>query len=310
MSVIQYVSRGGMASIYGDLQESERQKIDELVKIFGAEVRAYGTKLKVPMSLLDVMRATYLFGGRDTLQYHVCFVDASGENTLMYRDLTSSGPISLDKIRHQLTIEIGDPIWGLSVPTSLAGDALTKHLKDLAKYYVDTILQSHQSPKKQPPEDSIVVQEIASGIKRFREDYPRGKRTAFIVMSFEKTKLHDVIVTTIKDSLVKHGIVALRADDKEYMDDLFPNVRTYMHECEFGVAVFERIVEDDFNPNVSLEVGYMIGLGKNVLLLKDSTLKRLHADLVGKLYKEFDPQAVPETMPKQIQKWLEDKGLV
>lgn len=44
-----------------------------------------------------------------------------------------------------------------------------------------------------------------------------------------------------------------------------------MHGCEFGVAVFDRITEDDFNPNVTLEVGYMLGMGRNVLLLKDKT---------------------------------------
>ncbi len=77
-------------------------------------------------------------------------------------------------------------------------------------------------------------------------------------MQFGNTKLHDNIVGCLKGVLKKYGIVALRADDKEYMDELFPNIRTYMHACDFGIAVFDKIKEDDFNPNVSLEVGYMI----------------------------------------------------
>lgn len=68
------------------------------------------------------------------------------------------------------------------------------------------------------------------------------------------------MIQDIKDVLNKHGIVGLRADDKEYMDDLFLNVKVYMHACDFGIAVYERIISDDFNPNVSLEVGYLFGM--------------------------------------------------
>ena len=310
MSVIQFVSSGGMASSGGDLAEPERKKINEVVKLFGEEVRTYARKLQAPASLIRVMQATYLFGGKDALHYHVCFVDAPGGNSLIYRDFSSHGVVPLPAIIHQLRIEIGEPLWGLSVPLKLDGEALTAYLKNMAKQYVETALQSQQSTEKKPSEEAIVVPEIASGLERFRKDYPLGTRTAFIVMSFQKTKLHDEIVSVIKDSLKSHGIIALRADDKEYMDDLFPNVRTYMHGCDFGVAVFERIVEDDFNPNVSLEVGYMLGLNKNVLLLKDSTLKSLQSDLVGKLYKPFDPQAVTDSIPGQIEKWLKDKGII
>lgn len=82
-----------------------------------------------------------------------------------------------------------------------------------------------------------------------------------------------------------------------------------MHACDFGVAVFDRITEDDFNPNVSLEVGYMLGMGKNVLLLKDKTLKSLQTDLTGKLYKPFDTTDIEGTLKPEVDKWLVDKGL-
>ena len=61
----------------------------------------------------------------------------------------------------------------------------------------------------------------------------------------------------IQSTLGTFGIAALRADDKEYHDDLLPNVLTYIYGCRFGIAVFERLEAEDFNPNVSLEVGYM-----------------------------------------------------
>ncbi len=48
---------------------------------------------------------------------------------------------------------------------------------------------------------------------------------------------------------------------------------------------------------------------KPVCLLKDRTLATLQADLVGRLYDEFDPQNPARTIPPVIQKWLSDKGL-
>jgi predicted nucleotide-binding protein len=83
-----------------------------------------------------------------------------------------------------------------------------------------------------------------------------------------------------------------------------------MHCCDFGIGVFERILEDNFNPNVSIEVGYMMGLRKKVCLLKDQTLNNLPTDLMGKLYKPFDPQNIEKTLPDQLEKWMQDKGLI
>ena len=107
-----------------------------------------------------------------------------------------------------------------------------------------------------------------------------------------------------------HDIRGVKADDKQYHDDLLSNVQTYLYGCGFGIAVFERIEAEDFNPNVSLEVGYMLAMKKPVCLLKDQTLKTLPTDLVGKLYKEFDPQDSDNTIPDEISKWLSDKGIV
>ena len=129
-------------------------------------------------------------------------------------------------------------------------------------------------------------------------------------MKFGKTPAHTAITEIVRETLKKYGLEALRADDKEYHEDLFPNVQTYMHGSGFGIAVMERIEAEEFNPNVSLEVGYMLAHRKPVLLLKDSTLKGLHADLVGKLYRPFDFQRPQETIPTQLKSWLEDKGLI
>lgn len=152
--------------------------------------------------------------------------------------------------------------------------------------------------------------DLIDSVSKFRRDYPLGKKTAFVMMRFSSTQAHKGIVDAIREILTRHDITAVRADDKDYAEDLFLNVRTYMHACDFGVAVFERLETNDFNPNVSLEVGYMMALGKPVCLLKDRTLSGLQTDLVGKLYKSFDTQSITNTLTDEITRWLRDRDLV
>ena len=72
------------------------------------------------------------------------------------------------------------------------------------------------------------------------------------MMRFTETDAHSEIVRVIQETTEKHGIRAMRADHKEYHDDTFPNIKTYMHGCGFGIAIFERIEQEEFNPNVGL----------------------------------------------------------
>jgi len=152
--------------------------------------------------------------------------------------------------------------------------------------------------------------EIHESLIRFHKDHPDINRNAFIMMRFGDTDAHKKIMISIKSILSKYKIKALRADEKEYHEDLFPNVLTYIYGSNFGIAVFERLETEDFNPNVSLEVGYMRALKKPICLLKDKTLEALQTDLVGKLYRAFDPQSPEKTIPKELEKWLRDKEII
>ena len=128
-------------------------------------------------------------------------------------------------------------------------------------------------------------------------------------MRFGEGPRHQAIADAIRISLARHEIVALRADDHTYAENLLANVRTYMHGCGFGVAVFERIESDTHNPNVALEVGYMLALGKRVCLLKDKTLKQLPTDMVGSLYSEFNLEDVALSIAGALDRWLRQRGL-
>ena len=152
--------------------------------------------------------------------------------------------------------------------------------------------------------------DIKDSLLKFEKDYPDNRKCAFLMMKYEDTSLQSRLVQKLKDIFKKHDLNLLRADDKFYSDDLLSNIRTYMHGCYFGVTVFERINTEYFNPNVSLEVGYMMALRKPILFLKDKTLRSLHTDLVGKLYEEFDFQNYKKDFEKSITKWLKNHELI
>lgn len=140
-------------------------------------------------------------------------------------------------------------------------------------------------------------------------DYPNPRSNAFLMMRFQDTPQHADIHRSLKDSFAYYGINLLRADDKSYADSLWANICAYIEACSMGVAVFEQIHSDDFNPNVSIELGYMMALRKPVLLLKEKHLKSMPTDVVAQLYKPFDSYNIYESAQKSIFEWLKDIGV-
>jgi hypothetical protein len=152
--------------------------------------------------------------------------------------------------------------------------------------------------------------EIHGSLAHFRRDNADARGTAFVLMSFSHTNAHANVLKVVQGTTAEIGIRALRADGQAYHDDLFFNVLTYAYGCDFGIAVFEKLETHEFNPNVALEVGYMLALGRPVCLLKDRTLTTLQADLIGRLYLPFDVQNPGETIPPLLRNWMKDKGFV
>ena len=91
------------------------------------------------------------------------------------------------------------------------------------------------------------------------------------------------------------------------------HVSTYLNCCHAAIAVFNKFddrEEDIYNPNVALETGYMMALGRKVCLLKDKRLKKLPTDIISKLYRTYDFEDIENTIPEQIEPWLKDNNLM
>jgi hypothetical protein len=140
-------------------------------------------------------------------------------------------------------------------------------------------------------------------------DYPNARANVFLMMRFRDTPQNREIHEAMKAPLAHYRLNLLRADEKSYAGELWANVRAYMDACQFGIAVFDQIEERDFNPNVSLELGYMLAEIKDVLLLKEKRLPSLPSDLLGRLYRSFDSYDITTTIEPEIRQWLRDVGV-
>jgi len=149
--------------------------------------------------------------------------------------------------------------------------------------------------------------EIVKSLHDFKNTYSGPKKVGFILMPFEKSEGYDKILKTIKNILQENDYFGVRADDKLFHNDVLYNILTYLHGCDFGIAIFDKSEVTTFNPNVSLEVGFLLALNKPVFLLKDKNLTMLQSDLAGKLYFEFDPQNIEQAISPMLKKWLLDK---
>jgi hypothetical protein len=202
------------------------------------------------------------------------------------------------------------PEYGGTKPQDACDTIMQRYIQPAINHIEEQLtLISDSSPQESIPSDDIrqprIPADIRGSLAAFNADH--SGQTAFIMMKFIESPTHDQILLTIKRVLSSQGITALRADDRVYHPDLFTNVRTYMHGCTFGVAIFEAITGNDFNPNVSLEVGYMLALEKPICFLKDKKLPELHSDLTPKLYKAFDTYAVEPSLSQALLKWLEER---
>lgn len=172
-------------------------------------------------------------------------------------------------------------------------------------------LEFHMMLTDQHIENSSVLlqHDIADGVREIRAEHASAKKRVFVMMRFSNSDWHSRIYAAIRKALAAHDMAALRADERAYDEGLLQNVRVYLQACDFGIAVFEQ-TEKEFSPNVALEVGYLMALGKKVCLLKDSRLRPLQDDLAGRLYEEFDGSSAEQAVPRALESWLKRNRLI
>ena len=117
-------------------------------------------------------------------------------------------------------------------------------------------------------------------LRKLLAQHPHVDRNVFVMMPFS-TSTSESIFDAIAKELQDHGLIALRADKKALFPVLWWNVVTYMLGSSYGVVVYEPCSNIPFNPNVSIEAGFMLALDRPVLFLANDELQRLPVDFSG-----------------------------
>jgi hypothetical protein len=144
---------------------------------------------------------------------------------------------------------------------------------------------------------------------QLKDLHPEGD--VFLMTRFHGADLaaYAEFVQVLNEELNGYGLRLIRADYKQFRDELWSNVCHHMENAEFGIAVFDCF--DDLPPslNVSLELGYMLAKGKRCLLLRDVRLPALQADLAGHICHEIDQRDISGTVRGCVRDWLRDLGV-
>ena len=147
---------------------------------------------------------------------------------------------------------------------------------------------------------------LKANLKQLISDFPNYESNVFIVMRFTQTQQIQNIASCLNASLLRHGLTPLRADQKKYHPELWGNICTYMLGASKGVIVFEDIDIREFNPNVALELGFLLALGKPCLILKEKRLPRPPTDVIGHLWHEFDAFDIESSIDREVTAWTSD----
>lgn len=170
------------------------------------------------------------------------------------------------------------PSWKRQLNKFLTNDFLPV-VKKYNDWYCETIKKIENTPM------SIRT----ASIKFFKENNDPDIRHAFVMTSFAKEyeKAIEQALTEVQNKYFVNTYIANKAHGQT-SDDLFDNIRGYMHCCDFGIGIyFCDPRTKTVNVNLSVEVGYMLGLGKRICYLKDVNLEQLNTDLIAKIYTEY-----------------------
>lgn len=113
------------------------------------------------------------------------------------------------------------------------------------------------------------------------------------------------VLDVVSDGIAAAGFTPrIARGPKRYHDGLWDNVELHLLGCRQGVAIVEDSYLDELNPNVTMEWGWMRGMGKAVLFLVEESFSRSRADIGGLLEESFSWSSPSTGTAEVIKSWL------
>lgn len=135
------------------------------------------------------------------------------------------------------------------------------------------------------------------------------EKSVFIMTKFpngqtEKDQQLSRVIKATQDAVSAWGYKPRIASEKKYHPGLWDNVETYLFGCMRGIAIVESKHTHELNPNVTMEWGWMRGMGKDVLYLVEESFQLARADLSGLLQDPFQWDVPEPGIEKAVKAWL------
>lgn len=293
-----------ISNVGGNVSEEAQARVRPLLDSLADSVRAEATRRGFPPAMVSpLFRPWNLIVVLDAEKVAVYFTQLQGGVALM-RWLDRSGEI-LPLAPQQVAAELGAPVvFSASFPRTALDDSKQ------ADAAIAALVDGHLSEIDRAMSigrvgDLAGLQHLEPGLREFLADHPDYERNVFIMMRFLNTDQMRAIHRAIVEALARRGYSGIRADDRDYSGELWTNIELCMIGCKLGIAVFEDVEQRDFNPNVSLELGYMLGRQKRCLILKERRLPNLPADVIHRLYRPFDIFKIGESIDAEVGHWLD-----
>lgn len=140
-------------------------------------------------------------------------------------------------------------------------------------------------------------------VRKFLADYPHVDRNVFVMMPFT-SPYTESIYKAVSDEVSAHGLIPLRANQRSFSQILWWNIVTYMLGSSYGIVIYEPKEGIPFNPNVSIEAGFMLALDRPVLFLANSELKGLPVDFSGHIFKTYALTSLNQTVKEAVKDWI------
>ncbi|HEU4556515.1 MAG TPA: hypothetical protein VFS20_01655 [Longimicrobium sp.] len=98
----------------------------------------------------------------------------------------------------------------------------------------------------------------------------------------------DRVIETVKAGVRHRNFVPRLASEANVQRWLWDNVELFLLGCGRGIAIVEDRYTPELNPNVAMEWGWMTGMGRPVLFLRERNFQHERADWSGLLNETFD----------------------
>lgn len=117
-------------------------------------------------------------------------------------------------------------------------------------------------------------------------------------------ELQDVIDEVKKAISAKGYVPRIALGGKKYHAGLWDNVEMFLMGCKRAIAIVEDKYQNELNPNVTMEWGWMRGMNRDVLYLVEDSFDLGRADIAGLIQDKFDWANPRSGVENAIGNWL------